>query len=180
MKPRKPKPYATIERIRELFNYDPDTGVFTRRLACRAVKAGRIEGYIDPKGYRRIYVDRRLYMAHRVAWAYVHGTWPADQIDHENHVRDDNRIANLRECTNAENRQNIKPQGYGISGYLGVVAHSQYDPPRWVASIGLNGKRIYLGTYDTAEEAAAVYAAAKTETHYFAAGRGSVLGGASV
>lgn len=180
-KPRKPKPYTTAERVRELFNYDPETGLFTRRVASRTAKAGRVEGWIDPQGYSRFYIDRRLYQAHRVAWLYVHGQWPRDQIDHVNRVRDDNRISNLRECVNAENRQNIKPEGYGVSGYLGVVRHGQYKKnEKWVASIGINGKRKYLGAFDTPEEASAVYLAAKMNTHYFAAGNGRVLGDNSV
>lgn len=153
----------TAEIARELLAYDPDTGVFTRKGGPRPGTFGRVVGAITPKGYMHGWVYDNLYMMHRVAWLYMYGVWPLEQIDHINHVRDDNRIANLRECTNSENRQNIRPAGYGVSGKLGVSPHSG----KWVASISKGPVREYLGLFDDIDTAAEVYAAAKNRLHEY-------------
>lgn len=173
MSRQRTKPLISAERARELFTYDSETGVFTRRKGSRGHRAGREEGTVDPKGYRRLCADGALYLAHRLAWLYVYGRWPTDQIDHIDHNPSNNRIANLRECTNAENRQNIRPEGYGVSGYLGVKFHKKNN--NWVAKITLGPTAVYLGSFDTPEAASEAYLTAKKELHYFAAGKGSKL-----
>lgn len=169
-----------LDELRARWAYHPEEGHFTATVSKHARwPVGRIIGgkdaYHDPKGYIRVCVLGRCVMAHRLAWFYVHGRWPVEQIDHINHIRDDNRIANLRECTNAENRQNIRPEGYGTSGYLGVYRHSSSDA--WSAKIIVNGRATYLGLFDTAEEADVAYRTAKERVHVFAATGVSVLGG---
>lgn len=153
----------TAERVRELFLYDPETGVFTRRVGRRAgTKAGDIAGGIKPNGYRVIWIGAN-YMAHRLAWLYVHGTWPEGQIDHINRVRDDNRIANLRSVACAENIQNRDRQGNNVSGFKGVFRAK--GNRRWTAQITANGVQMHLGTYETAEAAHAAYCAAAARLH---------------
>lgn len=165
----------TAEFVRETFSYDPDTGVFRMIKSAKPACVGRIMGAHDPKGYLRFNVDGACHLAHRVAWLHYYGYWPREQIDHVNHIRDDNRIANLRECTNAENRQNIRPEGYGTSGRLGVHANnSGYGKP-WYASIMIDQKREHLGSFDTVEEASAAYLAAKQVVHLFSVSGVSVL-----
>jgi hypothetical protein len=85
------------ERLRERLRYDGGTGVFTRRVGSGHARAGEIAGSVHSTGYVRIGIDGGKYTAHRLAWLYVHGVWPSDQIDHINRNRSDNRIANLRE-----------------------------------------------------------------------------------
>lgn len=162
------KPDLTAERLRELLHYDPETGVFTWRVSGRGpAKAGSIAGTIKPKGYRVIWIGGN-YKAHRLAWLYVHGHWPKDQIDHINHVKDDNRIANLREVTNGQNMQNRTHQRNSPSGFKGVLGRTKSG--RWPAKIASNGKQIWLGTFDSAELAYAAYceAAARLHTHNLA------------
>jgi hypothetical protein len=168
----------TAEFVREQFSYDPDTGVFVRIKSAKPACVGRIMGAHDRKGYLRFNVDGACHLAHRVAWLHYHGYWPRQQIDHINHVRDDNRIANLRECTNAENRQNIRPEGYGVSGYLGVSP--AYDGYGWIANITVNQKLTYLGLFETPEEASKAYLAAKQKIHTFASTGVSELGATGV
>lgn len=155
----------TAEIARDLLTYDPETGVFMRRRSPRPWTLNKPLGCLNPKGYSRFYVHDGPYVAHRVAWLYVYGRWPKEQVDHINHVRHDNRIANLRECTNAENRQNIIPQGYGSSGYLGVHANRAHG--LWDARITLHGKTTELGTFSDKEEAYKVYMQAKMQMHSF-------------
>jgi hypothetical protein len=100
----------TQARLKQLLDYDPETGVFTWRVnRGGAAKAGTRAGCPTPFYYRVIRIGGRSRREHSLAWLYVHGHWPADELDHINRVRDDNRIANLREVTHAENMQNTGP-----------------------------------------------------------------------
>jgi hypothetical protein len=160
------KPNLTQDRLRELLLYDAETGIFTRRIKTGRVLVGDVAGSLHQKGYREIKVDYKHYFAHRLAWFYVHGVWPKDQIDHINGVKDDNRICNLREATNAENNQNQrKASRNSRSGLLGVCTSNNRKPR---AMIRFNGKRLYIGTFDTPELAHAAYLVAKEKLHPFA------------
>lgn len=155
----------TQSRLKELLHYCPDTGVFTWQRARQGVRVGCVAGGIGGEGYRSIRVDGRNYLAHRLAWLYVYGEWPKDQIDHINGVKDDNRIANLREATNAENNQNLAMRSSNKSGFVGVHWHSR--DRKWHANIRINMKRKFLGRFNTPESAHAAYLAAKAELHTF-------------
>jgi hypothetical protein len=87
----------TAERLRERLRYDAETGAFTRRVGSSNARAGDMAGSVHSTGYVRISIDGGKYTAHHLAWLYVHGVWPSDQIEHINGKRSDNRIANLRE-----------------------------------------------------------------------------------
>lgn len=164
----------TAEIARSLLDYDVETGIVTRRRVFGRRHAGDPVGSLNAKGYLHAYIYDTNYLVHRVVWLMVCDRWPYDQLDHVNHIRDDNRLENLRECTNAENRQNIRPEGYGQSGYLGVSpCHDG-----WQANITLKGKNERLGIYSTPEEASRVYLAAKASVHAFATHGVSELGDA--
>lgn len=155
----------TQSRLKELLHYDPETGVFVWRIPRGSAKTGDVAGCPHPEGYRKIMIDRKIYLAHRLAWLYVHGAWPKDEIDHRNGVRADNRFTNLREATRAENGQNLKIRADNTSGFIGV---SWYKPARkWQAHINLAGRNKNLGCFDTPEAAHAAYLAAKAEHHTF-------------
>jgi hypothetical protein len=155
----------TAQRLRELLHYDPETGEFLwrttgkgRRQDCRA---GTIE---SPRGYVFINIDGRIWRSHRLAWLYVHGEWPKQQIDHINGNKTDNRIANLRDVSSGENTQNRSaPLSNNKSGFLGVTWKKTLG--RWVANICHCGTPQYLGAFDTPEEASAAYLAAKRRLH---------------
>ena len=100
----------TAERLREALSYNPETGLFTRRIRCGRIAPGEIAGTIALNGYITISLDGRRYYAHRLAWLYVHGEWP-QKLYHTNRDRADNRIANLRESTHAHNSANAKNRG---------------------------------------------------------------------
>lgn len=157
----------TQARLHELFDYDPATGVLRWKVPTNTrVKAGDEAGTITGKGYRRIMVDGRLYLAHRLAWLCTHGVWPTNDLDHINGRRADNRISNLREATRSENLQNRRhAQSGSRSGLLGASWHGHKG--RWRAEIRYNGKRVFLGHFDTAEEAHAAYLQAKEILHPF-------------
>jgi hypothetical protein len=152
------------DRLLRIFRYDPTTGVFRRTESKGRWKAGQIAGTQGPQGYVFLNVAGKLYRAHRLAWLHFYGEWPKLFVDHINGVRHDNRIANLRQATNAENLQNShRPRSQNRSGFLGVVPNRK----RWAAQIMLDGKTTCLGTYDAPEEAHAAYIAAKARMHPF-------------
>ena len=116
------------------------------------------------RGYIVVRVDLVLHQAHRLAWLYVHGSWPVDQIDHINCDPSDNRICNLREATPAQNQANTR--SYAKSGFKGVRKNFS----KWNAYIG--GRTFkHLGSFDTPEEANAAYlTAARARSGEFARG----------
>ena len=155
----------TAERLRELLSYEPETGEFRWRVGRggTAVAGGRA-GCKQTIGYRRIGVAGRMYWEHRLAWLYVNGTWPSDQIDHVNGVKGDNRIANLREATRSENQGNLRQaRSDSKTGLLGV--HWNKPNKKFMAQIMFSGKQKYLGLFSTAEQAHQAYLVAKRELH---------------
>lgn len=157
----------TQQRLRELLLYDIETGLFTwRRAPSHFVKAGSVAGQVGANGYRVIGIDRKVYKAHRLAWLYVHGVWPATAIDHRFGLRDDNRIGELRQATRSENSQNLRgAYSNSSSGVLGVYWHAQTS--KWQARIQVNGKAKSLGLFIDQDDASAAYVAAKTRLHPF-------------
>ncbi len=153
----------TQARLKELLHYDPETGVFTwlvRTSTC--IRVGDIAGYRDGDGYLRIGICGGQYRAHRLAWLYMTGKWPIDQIDHKNAVKNDNRWKNLREATCAINNQNKrKALRNNRTGFLGVSRNGK----GFIAQIKINEKRRNLGTYPTPELAHEAYLKAKRELH---------------
>lgn len=162
------KTELTAARLRELLHYDPETGIFTYALGIlgrRRVEVGAVAGGLDNEGYRRHSLDNRFHRAHRLAWLYVHGVWPAGEVDHINGIRDDNRIANLRDVPRLTNSENFrKARRCNKTGLLGVTSPAKQDK-KFTATITAKGVRKSLGRFDTAEEAHQCYLTAKREMH---------------
>lgn len=156
----------TQERLRELLDYDPETGLFTWRVnRAGNAKAGSAAGCAHKCGYRQVMVDSTLYLAHRLAWFYVYNVWPPQHIDHINGVRDDNRIANLREATYSTNNQNRGLDSRNTSGYQGVYWSEQTR--KWYAQLKVGNKRYNLGYFIDIADAAEARASAKEKYHTF-------------
>lgn len=156
------KVIVSVVRVRELFAYDPRTGIFMWRVCPgRKFLVGKIAGRIKRDGYSYIGIDGRYYLAHRLVWAWMTGSWPRDQIDHINGIRDDNRFANLREATPLMNMQNRHGATKNKSGFLGVFRRNK----KFMTKIRVNGKQIYLGIFVTPEEAHVAYLTAKRKLH---------------
>lgn len=150
----------TAEYLRNYMNYDPETGEFSYKSRQGTRSARAICGK-TLHGYRKISIKRQHYPAHRLAWLYVYGEFPNGYIDHINLDKTDNRIANLRVATPAQNNANTRHRG--LSGFKGVTWHKQCK--RWQAAIKVNGKNHHLGLFDSAEAAHTVYCRA-AEKHY--------------
>lgn len=157
----------TQEELKELFSYDPLTGVFTRKMDGRKWKAGSVAGGLNNTGYIAIEINGSSYVAHRLAWIYMSGDIPEGmQIDHINGDRSDNRFDNLRLAKgHGEQAQNRKKRTDNSSGFVGVNWRKRER--KWHARICVKGVRHELGFFDTPEEANKVYVKAKIRFHTF-------------
>lgn len=154
----------THERLKELLTYDPETGIFTHNTTkARRVK-GKPAGCVV-KGYVVISIDTQIYRAHRLAWLYMTGKWPAHTVDHRDTDKSNNKWSNLREATGLEQMQNLPLMVTNTSGYPGVSYNKQTG--RFTAKISVNNKRHHLGYFDTPEEAFEAYQKAKSQLHMF-------------
>ena len=144
----------TQEELKEMLNYDADTGLFTWVKKRNRIKVGGVAGCIDKvNGYRVIRINRNLYRAHRLAFLYMTGKFPTDDTDHINHDRSDNRFVNLRKVTRSENLRNSSLSSNNTSGFTGVYWEKARN--KWKVCIKINGKGKHLGYFTDIDDAIA-------------------------
>jgi hypothetical protein len=149
---------VSVEYLRKIFDYDPLTGVLFHKKR-HAVLEGSRAGFVMNHGYVGVKIHQRLFLAHRVIWAWVTGVWPELDVDHENLVRTDNRWSNLRVTTRSSNVANSRARSNHLKG-----AYRQRNG-KWQSQIQENGRYKYLGTFLTELEANLAYAAAAKLIH---------------
>lgn len=149
----------TQERVRELFDYDSETGVLTRKTDVRSgrgsdrgsgkiqCQAGDVAGKIHrSSGYLDVRADGPIYRVHRLIWLWVYGYFPEHDIDHIDRDKTNNRLVNLREVTrscNVRNRPRLTNNKSSVSGVHFCTTHK-----RWQAYLTVDKKRKKLGYYD--------------------------------
>ena len=154
----------SLDKLKSLLTYSRATGEFTWKVSRGSVMRGDRAGSLDRAGYIDICIDRLYYRASRLAWFYCKGVWPSFEIDHKNGQRADNRFRNLRDVTTTVNQQNIrKAHADSWSGFLGV--HWMPRKQRWQARISVDGRRIFLGYFKTAEAGHQAYLRYKRQHH---------------
>lgn len=146
----------TVEHLKSILHYNPETGVFTWLKHFGRVTSGTIAGSLNKFGRVMIRIDRTAHPASRLAWFYMTGLWPNFEIDHEDTESTNNRWQNLREATRTQNNANVPVRSHSVSRLKGVRFHKG----RWVAYISISKKWTYLGRFDTKELAHSAYAAA--------------------
>lgn len=145
----------TVERLREVLDYDPETGLFHWRVRlAHRIHIGDVAGVIMNTGHRKINIDGKPYLASRLAWLYMHGKWPKHEIDHKDRSPGNDVFENLREATHAENSRNRGAHRDSKQKFLGVEKH---HTGRYAARICVDGKRYWLGLFYTPEAAAKRY-----------------------
>jgi len=147
--------------LKELLHYNPDTGDFTW-LISKGVKAGTVVKY-SIQGHIYVRIHGRSYPIHRLAFLYMTGEFPVDQVDHINNIRSDNRFINLRECNSFENTCNSPLRSDNTSGAKGV--HWDSKNSKWYASICAKKTRYFLGRFDDFELAEFVINEARDILH---------------
>ncbi len=154
----------TLNYLRSILIYDPDTGEFINRVrrGPNGGEPGTIASYPDKDGYTIIQIKGKKYKAHRLAYMYMTGEWPEDEIDHWDGVPWNNVWSNLRDATRSDNCANAD-RALGESGFRGVKFDS--STRTWRARIGYGYQRQYVGAYSTAEEASIAYLAAAETVH---------------
>ena len=148
----------TAKKLRELIEYDPISGQFIWRVSRKGggTKAGYPAGRVRAHdGYIRLGINGARHFAHRLAWLYVYGEFPRNQIDHIDGIRHNNSIQNLREATGTQNLGNMSRPSHNSSGFKGVSWHK--GAGKWRAYIKNKGRAIHLGHFDDAKLAHAAY-----------------------
>lgn len=154
------KPRLTQEDVRELFDYDPETGLVTRKQTVQYnARAGEVVSYKRKDGYMLVGIKNKNYLLHRVIWLWVYGTQPK-VIDHINRDPSDNRLSNLRAVTHTCNLRNQsvgKTSSTGIKGVNPNTSRSANIHPelKWRSYIGIRGRHVELGMFECLIEAVA-------------------------
>ncbi len=151
------------ETLLSLVDYNPETGVFTSRVARKTLKPGGTCGCATREGYIKMGINGTPYYSHRLAWFYVHGEWPEHSIDHANGNKSDNRLENLRVASHNDNNRNRCLTKPPKSGFKGV--HWFPRTKRWRARISVNHKLVELGYFLDPCEAHKAYCEAAKRLH---------------
>lgn len=143
----------TYDYANYLFRYDPETGDLYRRAGNTDEFRSKPSGTKTKTGYIQIYIDGKLYLAHRIIMLLINKSLSDDcQVDHIDHNRLNNKLNNLRVVSQSGNMRNSGRRSDSSTGVTGVVYHKQAR--KYMASIFIDGKRIYLGLFKTLREAA--------------------------
>ena len=145
----------TFEEAKELFTYDRETGIIKWRKRTRGQRKNLVAGGPTSKGhgYGQINIKGKRYPAHRIAMLLAYGFCGDElEVDHINHIRDDNRLVNLRFVTRLDNNRNLSRSSRNTTGITGV----SYDKGtrKYRAQIQVDDVNIYLGIFSTLGEAA--------------------------
>ena len=162
--PTKLKDMITFEEAKELFTYDRGTGIIKwRKITTRGRQRDNlVAGYTNfsGDGYTKICFKGKLYRAHRIAMLLAYGFYGEGlEVDHINHIRDDNRLVNLRFVTGSDNHRNQSKSSNNTTGVTGVTYCK--DRRKYMAQIKVGDANINLGRFVTLEEAAEARKAAE-------------------
>lgn len=146
------KNQLTQKRLKELLDYIPESGEFVWKLnRGPRILAGSLAGYLDNKKYRVIKVDNVQFKAHRLAFLWMNGEFPPQDVDHINRNPSDNRWLNLRHATRSQNCINKLPSNRNSSGHVGVYWSKQHK--KWRAQCKVGQKQHSLGLFENIQDA---------------------------
>lgn len=137
----------TQEKLKKILYYNPTTGTFTWITSRPGARKSLVAGCLCKKsGYRFIGIDYKVYKSSRLAYLYMNGKLPIEEIDHKNRIRHDDRWCNLRKLTtqkNAMNRKILLTNSSGVTGVCWIKKLKKYQ-----AMIGVDNKNIFLGYFN--------------------------------
>lgn len=146
------KKILEVEYLKKYLTYHPDLGIFTSNVKRLRYIDGEPVGYTKKNGYIEIYLNGGYHYAHRLAWLYMTGEFPIDNIDHLDGNPQNNKWKNLRLANQSINTKNQKSKKSNKTGKIGVFYRK--DREKWIAYIKVDYKRINLGTFLNFEDAA--------------------------
>lgn len=155
----------TLERLRQVLEYDPETGLWRwlRPDLMNKKPISEMAGTISVHGYRIITYEGKKYRASRLAWFYMTGAWPEEEIDHKDRVMSNDKWSNLRAASRSENALNRDLQSNNTSGARGVSWNTEKG--KWYAQIKKDGVSHYVGWFDFLDEAIAARDAVAQDLH---------------
>ena len=164
--PRRSETLLTAEHLRRVLIYDPFTGLWKWREGGkgRPLEPDWWPGTLGGKPGRQYYaigIGRWPRYAHRLAFLYMTGEWPKQEIDHVDGDRTNNRWSNLREADHSQNKYNTGLRGHNTTGFRGV--YFRKNEGKWHARIKVGDRRVSLGLFSSPEEASIAYEAAAQE-----------------
>ena len=163
----------TQSELKQLLDYNPDTGIFTWKVKKIGIKfIGSKAGTYDKDKYIQIKINQKIYRSHRLAWLYQYGIFPKFDLDHINGIKDDNRICNLREVTASQNMFNTKIKITNTSGIKGI-SWCKRDK-RWIAHLSINKKQTHLGSFKDLKLAKNAVIEARNKYHKEFANHGNI------
>jgi len=141
--------------VQRLFDYDSSTGELTRKssIGGGGLKGSVLSSKLDSKGYKRVCINYRTYLQHRIIFLWCHGFLP-ETVDHINRVKTDNRIENLRAATRSENSVNKSIDRASCSSAFRGVSRFR---KKWRANISIANKSVYIGSFADERSAAIAY-----------------------
>jgi hypothetical protein len=154
----------TQQELKQVLSYNPISGEFTWLVKQGSVSSGATAGWPDDAGYVGIGINGKCIRAHRLAWLYMTGEFPPCFVDHKNNIKSDNRWCNLRPATRSQNMCNTVLRSNNSSGYKGVSLIKASG--KWSSKIRVNGKHIWLGSFEDKESAAEAYIDAAKKYHH--------------
>ncbi len=141
----------TQKELKRVLDYNSKTGIFTWKVSKQGMKKNKIAGCKTPTRGVSISINYKQYKAHRLAWLYIKGFWPKDDIRHINRDKNDNRFINLQNVSRLYNLQNQKMDCRNSSGIIGVYWVEKFK--NWKVQIQKDYETIYLGTYKNKDDA---------------------------
>ena len=152
------------ETVRKLFHYDAESGMLLWRNGNgRNVKPWQEAKAPNGNGYFSVKIENKNYPVHRIIWLYVYGSFPKQDIDHKNRIRNDNRLCNLRSVSRTDNCQNISLPSHNKSGHIGVSWFKKHNC--WTVYVKVNKKNKWLGYFKNLDDA--VVARKDGESKYY-------------
>lgn len=154
----------TQDDVKTVLSYDSETGIFRWLIPNRKIKVGDVAGHKQSKGYLAIWLHGQKYLLHRIAFIYMTGGFPKNQVDHINRNKLDNSWANLRDVSGSANLMNTpETWAHSSSGQKGVTWYPRYQA--WQAQIKVKGIMKYIGRFTSYPEAVAARKRAEIRYH---------------
>ena len=150
------------EEIARHFDCDFATGALRWKHSPKnGIKVGDVAGGKRATGYWMATIPGHGQLfVHRIIWMMAYGANPPGEIDHIDGNGSNNALSNLRLASSSQQKRNRGVQSNNRSGLKGAYFHACRRGKKWRSQIKVAGRLIFLGYFDTAQEAHEAHRAA--------------------